>query len=871
MPILRYSLLWGFLALSGSLFGQNRLVLPANDEPCNAFDLGVLDAPPPCPLVNSLPDTVVVGSTASSSASSGGNPRPFDCLNLETLHDTWYKFEATSERLVIHVYSTGTTPIIAPVFALYTAGDDDDCQGLIPIGCATGTGLAARTFESLIPGEVYYIQVASSSIVNDGDFGMKLFSLKTCDECVQQVELQLDPPPVNGGYPPNTTVRMHATISGFTYLNNGSNRLHGIFPTFGNGWDLTTLTDITGEHPSSVDGMGQWLWTTVNGTPGYYYDADNDGSPSNNLGDLNNQFGTDWECGWEIKTSSNCSTAVTLLVNLNTSTDAQTGSNPNTGFCAGDTALTYSPWLNCCGSVTLVSVTPESCGGGSFDGAYFISVGIPLYDFYLYDSNGNQVDAGSGLSSTLLTASNMSQGTYTAWFFNINSNCWTSIVIDIPGNMTLEAEQHIFGCESTPNSGGAQVNVTGGSGPYVFEWFTAFNNWITSHTSTLPVDTLSSGLADGECYFVKVTDGNNCVAYTAVFCVELAPADVSTMNFVSPVCITQGTTVSPNQQVNGDLFSFNSTPSGSLATIDVNTGVFTPDVEGKYLIYYQSSSSSACPAIFEDTVMVAFVPPTPIVSGQATYQVCEGTTLMPQLAIVNDTAYQAIWLNATFAPVGSGDTYTPPQSLTVSSHPFYAVYYSTFNTSCFSSSTFTVDVFEVPTVELGTDITICAGDTATLTALSNSTTNTFYWQPYDPSYLQTQTGNGTNLAYPAGDITLYIVASLPNPPWCQATDSIHIYVDEACNDDLLPYTGFTPNADGKNDTWIIDGIDQLPNTTVTIYSRWGDKVWATDAYNNSDNAWRGNDSSGNSLPEGTYYFVIISNGNTTQGWVELIR
>lgn len=832
-----------------------------------------MDMAPVCPTVNLLADTLVQGYTTGSTVQSGGNPHPFGCMGLTSAGDVWYRFNATSERATIQVYPFGTTaPLASPMFALYKAVNGD-CQELLPVGCASGVGQVSRTFESLIPGQVYFIQVASAIVGNDGDFGLKIYSKRTCDECVQRTELFLYPPPVNGGYPPGTTVHMVAKISGFSQLNSGTNRLHGIYPTFGPGWDLSTLGPVTNEFPVSVDGAGSWVWDNLNTHDGFYYDADSDGLPSNNLGDLNTQFGTDWTCGWSIKTTTFCNAAVSLEVNLNTSTDAETGSNTNSGYCGGDTAATYELWQNCCGTVNLVSVTPESCGEVSFDGSYYITVGIPLYDFYLYDDDGNQVDAGTGLSNTSVSATNMSQGSYVAWFYNINSSCWTSINFVIPGNMVLNITQSAFGCVNQAGSGAAIVNVTGtnSTGPYDFDWYTSDGSFFGQNIgSTVPFDTVTS-LFDGECYYVTVRDAAGCSVTSEPFCITLQPADPSTMNFASPVCITPGTVINPNQQVNGDVFYFNSTPSGSVATIDVNTGQFTPDVEGKYLIQYQSSLVSLCPAYFEDTVMVAFIPPTPVVSGQASYDICQFTTQMPSLAIVNDTAYNAIWLNAGLIPVGSGDTYTPSASLAIGSYAYYAVYYSTFNSGCFSTTTFGINVFETPTVEVGSDITICPGDTATLTAITNNSGNTFFWQPYDPSYLQTQTGNGTNLAYPVSDLTLYVVSSLPNPPWCQATDSIHIFVDETGCEEFLPYTGLTPNGDGKNDTWYIEGIEQLSNTTVSVYSRWGDRVWDTNQYNNTSNPWRGVDSSGNAVPDGTYYYVIITNGRVTQGWIELTR
>jgi len=85
------------------------------------------------------------------------------------------------------------------------------------------------------------------------------------------------------------------------------------------------------------------------------------------------------------------------------------------------------------------------------------------------------------------------------------------------------------------------------------------------------------------------------------------------------------------------------------------------------------------------------------------------------------------------------------------------------------------------------------------------------------------------------------------------------------------YNGFTPNGDGLNDSWVIENIENFPVNSVSIFNRWGNKVWTTDNYNNTSNYWDGNNSNGTSLTSGTYFYVIdIDNGKAIKkGWVEL--
>lgn len=67
----------------------------------------------------------------------------------------------------------------------------------------------------------------------------------------------------------------------------------------------------------------------------------------------------------------------------------------------------------------------------------------------------------------------------------------------------------------------------------------------------------------------------------------------------------------------------------------------------------------------------------------------------------------------------------------------------------------------------------------------------------------------------------------------------------------IPNT-FTPNGDGKNDFWQIRNIDLYPGCKVSIFNRWGNRLFNTTDYLQP---WDGK-FSGNKLPPETYYYLI---------------
>jgi gliding motility-associated-like protein len=79
---------------------------------------------------------------------------------------------------------------------------------------------------------------------------------------------------------------------------------------------------------------------------------------------------------------------------------------------------------------------------------------------------------------------------------------------------------------------------------------------------------------------------------------------------------------------------------------------------------------------------------------------------------------------------------------------------------------------------------------------------------------------------------------------------------------------FTPNGDGFNDYWEIPDLASYGNCDVRIFNRWGKEVYANKNY---DNRWDGT-SNGSPLPDGAYYFVIITqNAGTITGTVNIVR
>lgn len=91
------------------------------------------------------------------------------------------------------------------------------------------------------------------------------------------------------------------------------------------------------------------------------------------------------------------------------------------------------------------------------------------------------------------------------------------------------------------------------------------------------------------------------------------------------------------------------------------------------------------------------------------------------------------------------------------------------------------------------------------------------------------------------------------------------------SEDVLVYNLFSPNNDGVNDVFIIEGINLFSNS-LEVYNRWGNIVYKRTNYQND---WNGVAEGsriirkGEKLPSGTYYYVLnLPDDNTNKiGWL----
>ena len=87
-------------------------------------------------------------------------------------------------------------------------------------------------------------------------------------------------------------------------------------------------------------------------------------------------------------------------------------------------------------------------------------------------------------------------------------------------------------------------------------------------------------------------------------------------------------------------------------------------------------------------------------------------------------------------------------------------------------------------------------------------------------------------------------------------------------EEIFVYSGFSPNGDGINDHFRIDGLENIDQHQLSIFNRWGTTVFKSQDYQND---WKGT-YDGSVLPIGTYFYVLqINSVDKQSGYVQISR
>ena len=571
-------------------------------------------------------------------------------------------------------------------------------------------------------------------------------------------------------------------------------------------------------------------------------------------------------------------------------TPEQTGATAD-GLTAGTYIVTVTDANECATTAEVIISEPQSsleveitsqetelCFGDA-NGAVDISVsgGTPIYT-YLWSTTD-----GSGLVVDAEDQSGLTAGTYVVQITDTNS-CITSQTVIIEGpqsvliaTITDEVDILCFGGAT----GSATVFVEGGTNGYTYSW-----NTIPEQTSSTATELIAGT------YIVTVTDANGCNTSAEVIISEPNSPLSSTITSQVDVLCYGDDSGEIDLTVNGGTPDYTylwSTVDGSGLVVDTEDqfglsggtyNVLITDINGCTTLNTVTISE---PQSELDVLIISQADISCSSLGSVTVE-ASGGSLPYEYSLNGETAQS----NGIFNDLNQGDNNIIVTDLNGCSFfvPVFiendciAIFYKegewndengngaadvgeTISYTFSITNTGEDSIYNLIITDPLPGVIMQGGPITEL--LPQETDDTTFTAIYNITQEDLDNGEVTNQAIFTGENiegNEIIAANSDDPSTDDENDSTIVTLPSVAGIFFEIFNGLTPNGDGFNDYFKIDGIDQFPNNNVQIFNRWGILIFEANGYNESSNIFTGesnaraNIGGDRNVPTGTYFYVI---------------
>ncbi|MDG2152675.1 MAG: gliding motility-associated C-terminal domain-containing protein, partial [Crocinitomicaceae bacterium] len=547
-------------------------------------------------------------------------------------------------------------------------------------------------------------------------------------------------------------------------------------------------------------------------------------------------------------TQTSCDTYTWIDGNTyTTSNNSATWILTNAAGC--DSTVTLDLTINNTPSFTISGTDPSVCNAS--DGIITIS-GLNANTSYTLSYDSLSIASQSAVITTDASGDyvllGLSAGLYANFSISLNGCEYTSVdVIDLnnPGAPIIDNQSSLTECDTYTLADITGSNLSGNE-----SYYTQANGGgtplnagdVISATQTIYIYDILGTCADESSFMVTID-------YTPSL-TDPGPQD-SCESYFLPLSIS-GTNLSGNENYYSDLQS----NGGTVISDEITSSqtVYIYDVNG------------ACSNEISFEITINALPTLASFTGEGTY--CEGDAI-----------------NSLFAEVSGTPDYTleytldgNPLSITSSNSSIVlgntsGVYILTALNDYFCSVS--INAMQTITINSIPNMPIVSGDTSYCenAEVADIQVSEGLLSPtwYSDAALSQIIGNSESLT-PSVILgaTTYYITSTEND--CESPAAEVTITFEIC--EIIIPTAFTPDDDQINDTWELGNIDEIyPKNVVSIYNRWGNKIYESTQGTYNQNSWNGI-YNGNKLPVGSYYYIIEFNDNYTQntnGTVSILK
>lgn len=516
------------------------------------------------------------------------------------------------------------------------------------------------------------------------------------------------------------------------------------------------------------------------------------------------------------------------------------------GSCGNDTSTVATIYVNPATVAGTLSANDTVCSGNNSGTLHLTGYVGTIQGWEISTDGGsnwipltNTLDSlnYNNLTMTTMYRVSVKSGICNAAYSNIDT-----ITVDAVSNAgTISGA--MAGCEGN-NSGTLTLNGYTGT---IQNWENSTDGitW-TGLTNTTATQTYLN-LIDTTGYRVIVQNGVCPADTSSTTSVIVYPKPVAAFT-ADTVCFNNVTTFTNTSTIAGGFIQFNQWEFGDNNTSLSANPTHVYGAAGTYTATLITTSNFSCMDTATVSVLVNALPSN-VVTASGPLEFCDGDTLV--LSAVTG-GFDYLW--------NTSDT-TSSINVTVSGN-FDVTITDTLTGCSNASDIITVTVLPTPVVFAGNDTTLSLGSSIAINAMGAGVV-TWAWFP----------NTGLNsasipnpMASPVETTTYQLIGTDING--CTDEDSLTITVIADYN--VTVSNMMTPNGDGYNDRWIIQNLENYPNTQVMVVNREGQLMYESSDY---DNNWDGTNTFGKPLNDGTYYYVIKFDGSDKiyKGSITILR
>ena len=475
--------------------------------------------------------------------------------------------------------------------------------------------------------------------------------------------------------------------------------------------------------------------------------------------------------------------------------------------CLNTASITVSQPLDSL-TATVVSAQQVDCFGSN-NGQIDVTTAGGTAPYAYSWNNGSVTEDLVGLAA----------GTYSLNIVDANG-CVTSLTATISqptDSLSIQSasSQNVLCYGDT--TGSIDLTLFGGTTPYSYSWS---NGEITEDVA---------GLSSGS-YSVTITDANGCTTTQAFQVTQpLAQLTVAGSTSVADCINNIGADITVSTNGGTSPYSYQwSTGATSQNLNNVPSATYTVTV----------TDANGCTAITDFVISNNSF----LLVQISSEEICVGDSAVLNVSVSVPATYQWYYNNSPIAGAINNSFVTYAQGF----------YKCEVNSVCgiIMSDSVEVAVRSLTGASISSNQIICPPETVELVASGGTT---YQWSP--ATYISDP--NSSNPTVNPRETTIYTV-EVTDDFGCKTTMSVEVAV--LCDTMLVP-TGFSPNGDGVNDGYEIEGIENYPGNILYIYNRWGNLIYKAKDYNNT---WTGESNVaginyGKKVPSGTYYYILDLN------------